>query len=276
MSGGEIKKAVGLLGVVLLTALLARTPEPVRKSEDARLNVVKISRIGIPALFVKGGTFDMGEHFGEGKDDEKPVHSVTLSDFYIGLTEVTIGQYKNYCRLTGKAMPEQEDYTDDSYPVVFVTWYEANEFCQFVGGSLPTEAQWEYAARSGGLVMKYPSGEEMDHSMANYSGVEKKDKWKKAAPVASFAPNLLGLFDMSGNVYEWCHDYYKSDYYENSTMVEPTGPAASMFKVIRGGSWYHGTETLHTSHRMRYMPVARLSFLGFRVAWAPGRVQLAQ
>ncbi len=230
----------------------------------------------MPAVFIEGGEFEMGDHFGGGSSDELPVHHVKLSDFYLSATEVTIGQYKQYCLKVGKAMPEQEPYARDDYPVAFVTWFEAQEFCNWVGGSLPTEAQWEYAARSRGLAYKYPLGNNISHDDANYSGVARKDKWKKSAPVGKFPPNLIGLFDLAGNLYEWCYDYYKSDYYVYSPQFNPTGPSSGMFKVVRGGSWYHGEETLRTTHRYRYLAVARLSFLGFRVAWNAEKVVLPE
>ncbi|MFH1213693.1 MAG: formylglycine-generating enzyme family protein [Candidatus Neomarinimicrobiota bacterium] len=237
---------------------------------------MKISVLEIPSVLVKGGSFEMGTTVPDGEADGKPIHNVTLTDFYISATEVTIGQYKAYCQQTGKAMPEQEAECSNTHPVAFVNWYEAEEFCEWVGGFLPTEAQWEYAARSGGMTMKYPSGNEIDHSMANYSGTGQTDKWKRCAPVAKFPPNILGLYDMAGNVYEWCRDYYRSDYYQYSAKIDPAGPATSLFKVIRGGSWYHSEETLRSTHRYRYMPVARLSFVGFRVAWDPSKVHIAQ
>ncbi len=160
--------SVGLLLPVAMTVLLvSNAPEPARKSDVIPETGLKIGPLEIPAVLVKGGTFDMGSEDPECGDDTRPVHKVTLTDFYISTTEVTIGQYKEYCRKTGKAMPEQEPGTDDLFPVAFVTWYEANEFCEWVGGFLPSEAQWEYAARSGGLNFKYPNGNAIYHSQAN-------------------------------------------------------------------------------------------------------------
>lgn len=262
--------------LIWAVGLFSDAPEPVPKTSDVAQNVVRIGVLKLPAVLVKGGTFEMGSDDESSPEDTRPAHTVTLTDFYISVTEVTVGQYKEYCRQTGKSMPEQEAGTSDSYPIAFVTWYEANEFCQWVGGYLPTEAQWEYAARSRGLNLKYPNGNTIDHSFANYSGTGQTDKWKRVAPVAKFPPNSLGLYDMAGNLYEWCQDYYRSDYYKNSSQINPTGPASGMFKVIRGGSWYHGKEAMRTTSRYRYMPVARLSFLGFRVAWDPDAVRVSE
>lgn len=271
-------KQTVLSGIVLLSLVvfISYAPEPAHRSANSSENEVKIGTLEIPAVLVKGGTFEMGAAGEESADDAKPVHRVTLTDFYISTTEVTIGQYKEFCRQTGKAMPEQEPETDDSYPVAFVTWYEANEFCEWVGGDLPTEAQWEYAARSGGMDLTFPNGNSIDHAQANFSGTGQTDKWKRGAPVAKFPPNNLGIYDLAGNLYEWCQDYYRSDYYQNSRMINPAGPATSLFKVIRGGSWYHEKSEMRTTSRFRYMPVARLSFVGFRVAWDPSKARIAQ
>lgn len=260
--------------LIAVTIALANLPEPVRKTGENVNKIVKIGPLDIEAVLVKGGTYEMGDIFVVGKDDERPVHIVTISDFYLSVTEITVRQYKKFCKRTNRKMPIQEKYSRDNYPVVFVTWYEAKDFCEWMGGLLPTEAQWEYAARSGGLMLKYPTGSNIDHSLANYSGKDGRDKWKKVSPVAKFTPNTLGIYDLAGNVYEWCLDYYKGNYYSLSLSQNPTGPATSIFRVLRGGSWYHDKECLRTSHRFRYLPVARVSFVGFRVAWDPEKVNI--
>jgi len=258
-----------LLGTFMV---LGKTPD-VPRNQSEEVKIVKIGPLAMEAVFVQGGTFEMGDHFRVGESDELPVHQVSLSDFYMSTTEVTAEQYKAYCRQTDRKMPLQEEESKDDYPVVFITWFEANDFCEWVGGELPTEAQWEYAATARGLVMRYPTGNEIDHSMANFSDTGKKDRWKRLAPVAKFPPNMLGIYDLAGNVYEWCYDYYKSDSYNMPAYLDPRGTATSMFKVLRGGSWYHDKEQLRCSDRFRYMPVARMSFVGFRVVWDTDKVQ---
>ena len=248
--------------------LVGGEPDPLPENPENSV-VVKVGPLQMNAVLVKSGTFEMGDKFDTGDSDEKPVHKVTLSDFYISATEVTVAQYKTFCRETNRAMPQQESYSKDDYPIVFVTWFEAQEFCEWVGGCLLTEAQWEYAATSGGMSLKYPTGNDISKNAVNSSGTGKKDRWKKLSPVAKFPPNILGIYDMAGNVYEWCYDYYKSSYYSMPAYKNPRGPATSMFKVLRGGSWYHHEEELRCSDRFRYMPVARVSFVGFRVAWDP-------
>jgi len=260
--------------LVVTTTAFANLPEPTPRTDKNSNQIVKIGPLGTKAAFIKGGTYEMGDLFNVGKDDEQPPHKITVSDFYLGISEVTVAQYKEFCKRTNRKMPLQEKYSRDNYPVIFVTWYEAKEFCEWVGGHLPTEAQWEYAARSGGLMLKYPTGSNIDHSLANYSGKYGRDKWKKASPVKKFAPNNFGIYDLAGNVYEWCFDCYKSNYYSLSSSLDPAGPATGIFRVLRGGSWYHDKEYLRTSHRFRYLPVARVSFVGFRVAWDPDKVKI--
>ena len=218
-------------------------PEPVPKTSDVAQNVVRIGVLKLPSGAGQGGTFEMGSDDESSPEDTRPAHTVTLTDFYISVTEVTVGQYKEYCRQTGKAMPEQEAGTNDSYPIAFVTWYEANEFCQWVGGYLPTEAQWEYAARSRGLNLKYPNGNTIDHSFANYSGNRSNDKWKRIAPVAKFPPNSLVFMIWLAifmNGVKIITAVITTKFQPNN----PTGAASGMFKVIRGGSWYHGKEAM--------------------------------
>lgn len=272
---GSRVRIYGVLGFILMVVNLtsALPPESLPSEPNQVHPIVYLGPLQIPAVLVKGGEFEMGDLFGGGSSDERPVHKVRVSDFYMSITEVTIGQYKRYCVKTNKAMPEQEEYTRDDYPIAFVTWFEAQEFCQWMGGTLPTEAQWEYAAKAGGLSLKYPTGASISHDLANFSGTGGKDRWKKAAPVGKFPPNPLGIYDLAGNLYEWCLDYYRSNYYEFSAQVDPPGPSSGMFKVVRGGSWYHDEATLRTSHRYRYLAVARLSFLGFRVVWNKDQVR---
>jgi formylglycine-generating enzyme required for sulfatase activity len=277
MAGNSImmlfSRKITFLNILLvgLSPLFADQPDAPRERSGEN-DIVKISPIGIEAVLLEGGSFEMGDKFNIGDGDEKPVHKVTLSDFYISVTEVTIQQYKMFCRKTGRKMPMQGSDSKNDYPVAFVTWFDAMDFCKWVEGSLPTEAQWEYAATLGGMSVKYPTGNDLNHSMANYSGTGKKDRWKRISPVAKFPPNIFGIYDLAGNVYEWCFDYYKSGYYSLPAYRDPRGPATSMFRVLRGGSWYHDKDELRSSDRFRYMPVARVSFVGFRVVWDPKTV----
>jgi len=203
-------------------------------------------------VLVKGGTFKMGSNSGE--SDEKPVHSVTLSDYYIGKYEVTVAQYKAYCSETGNKLPPDpksdwyEEHKNaakwvwrDDYPIVNVTWKDAMDYCAWLSRktglnyTLPTEAQWEYAARGGNKNERYNySGSESINKVAWYDETT-LEKGPKA--VGTLKPNALGVYDMSGNAWEWCKDYFGR--YSSEPQKNPQGPSSSAYRVIRGGSWYY-------------------------------------
>lgn len=174
---------------------------------------------GVEFVWVSGGSFLMGDVRGDGAEDEKPPHRVRLDGFWMGRYEVTVGQYRRFCRETGRSMPPQPPGSGEDHPVVNVSWYDAMEFCRWVGRRLPTEAEWEYAARAGGRKLRYPRGEALTHDDANFSGIGGADRWEGPAPVGSFPPNALGLCDMDGNVREWCLDRYRKDYYRYSNSI---------------------------------------------------------
>ena len=208
----------------------------------------RLQEIGLTLVNVQGGTFQMGDLFDEGYDDEKPVHSVTLTDFRMSPYEITNEQYCAFLNVTPKAnidgwiylsnskIEKQDDtYTPENgfhnHPVVGVSWYGAQAFVQWLGARLPTEAEWEYAARAGGDSIRYPWGNEPpDTTRANFG-----DHFNGTTPVGNFSKNKIGLYDMVGNVWEWCHDWY-ADYPEDS-QTNPTGPAIASTRVLRGGAF---------------------------------------
>ena len=149
--------------------------------------------------------------------------------------------------------------------MVLVSWYDAAEFCRWMGGRLPTEAEWEYAARAGGKDIKYPWGNEFDGTKLNFadrsSGLswakkEWDDGYKYTSPVGSFPPNELGLYDMAGNVHEWCSDWYDKEYYKHSPVDNPRGPSSGDRKVLRGGSYGGGPWACRAANRGRPDPGA--------------------
>jgi len=250
-------------------------------------------------VFVPGGEFQMGDLWGDGDSDERPVHTVRVDDFYISRYEITVGQFRMFCEATGRSMPSQPSWNrGDDYPVVNVSWYDAVRFCNWlsrqagleevydestweadfsrVGYRLPTEAEWEYAARAGGKEIKYPWGNEFDCSKGNFDdetvhdsyvvpGGEGCDGYVETAPVGSFPPNELGLYDMAGNVYEWCNDWYDSGYYSVSPVDNPRGPSSGEEKALRGGSWFFNPGCCRTANRFRLSPGGSRYFCGFRV-----------
>ena len=215
--------------------------------------------IFMETVFVEGGTFNMGSNNGE--IDEKPVHRVTVSDFYIGKYEVTHGEYIEFLNALGVSSDgsyDRVEYIDmddsdcavghngsnfyfkgSSYaneeetPVIEVTWYGAQAYCQWKGVRLPTEAEWEYAARGGRRRRGYNySGSKNLNEVGWYEG----NSGGKTHKVGTKRPNKLGIYDMSGNVWEWCSDWYDKDYYSRSSSNNPKGPSNGSFKVLHGGS----------------------------------------
>ena len=149
--------------------------------------------------------------------------------------------------------------------MVLVNWDDATAYAEWAGKRLPTEAEWEYAARGGLRGKRYPWADEISHDDANYSGMGGADTWDRStAPVGSFEANEYGLCDMAGNVFEWCTDWYGSDYYSNSPAKNPPGPDSSSSRVLRGGFWDKYTNTLRVAHRDGTSPFNRINDLGFR------------
>lgn len=222
---------------------------------------------GMEFVLVRGGTFMMGDVFGDGRDNEKPVHEVTLDNFYIGKFPVTQGQWKKVMEKN----PSRFEKGDD-YPVESIFWHDAMSFIATLQElnvheiifSLPTEAQWEYAARSGGKREKYAGGEDVD-ALAWYGD----NSGGRRHPVGRKKPNGIGLHDMSGNIWEWCRGYYGN--YQPDAVKNPLGPSAGVYRVIRGGSWVSEAGDCRTAIRVRVDPGYRLHGYGFRLALRPGQ-----
>ena len=240
--------------------------------------------------YVVGGTFDMGDTGGDGEGDEKPVHPVTVSKLWMGIHEITNLQYATFLNAWGNQLEEGATWLDlkdddceialkegkfiakegtEKLPVVEVTWHGAMAFARWAGGRLPTEAEWEYAARNTGKKVKYPSGDALTSNEANLTGKNGMDQWEPASPIGSFQPNPLGLFDLAGNVWEWCLDWYGRDYYSNSRGTNPDGPPKGDARVLRGGSWYDATKLARTSYRNMNRPTESRVNIGFRIV-VPG------
>ena len=204
---------------------------------------------------------------------EEPRHTVRISrPFWIGRTEVPVQAYERFVAAAGREMPPEPqglpDFNDGwmkkSHPMVKVTWDEARAYCAWAGGRLPTEAEWEYAARGGEDGLKYPWGNERSHEEANYWLSGGRDIWKNTAPVGSFAANGFGLYDMAGNVYEWIADWYDEEYYQRSPGVDPPGPNRGRQRIVRGGAGFINPAVLRISTRLENPPDARRLGVGFR------------
>jgi formylglycine-generating enzyme required for sulfatase activity len=221
--------------------------------------------------YIEGGTFQMGSN-----EDEKPVHSVMVSSFYMSKYEITQRQWE---RVMGSNPSYFKDCTD--CPVEQVSWEDVQEFLKKLndrtGGEyrLPTEAEWEYAAGGGsGNRTKYAGTNEVGRLQeygnfcdgnCEYSWKEasQNDGYKNTAPVGKYEPNVLGLYDMSGNVYEWCSDWYGN--YTSEPLTNPTGPTNGTNRMIRGGSWYYFPTLSRVVLRSYRTPSHRSHFVGFRI-----------
>lgn len=237
---------------------------------------------------VPAGTFQMGcvEADSECHSDEKPRHTVKITrDFTVMTTEVTVGMFRLYALASGKTLPNQPaGNADTRRPVVNVTWDEAATFCEWLGGRLLTESEWEYVARGGQQGRKFVWGNQerpfvdgrKATNVADESSKRKYPDWSipfflgyddgfpDAAPVGSFAPNGFGLYDMAGNVWEWVADW--SGPYAESTASNPQGASSGERRVVRGGSWSDGPGAVRVSIRGSSLPTVRDNYIGIRCA----------
>ena len=207
-------------------------------------------------VLIPTGPFGMGDHFNEGPVWEQPVHTVTLDQFYMDATEVTVGRFRKFVNQSGYVYPgnwknvAQYSPTDD-HPMIYVTWWDAMAYAAWAGKRLPTEAEWEYAARGGLVGKRYPWGDEIDKTKAHYDSWNDGKGTTKA--VGSYVENGYGLYDMVGNVWEWCLDGFDGHYYSRSPEKNPLAGHTSTKELIkgykgigtdrmlRGGTWYGGT-----------------------------------
>ncbi len=228
-----------------------------------RQRLTRLDWVKIPA-----GTFQMGCVPGdlECSREEKPRHAVTISaPFLMMITPVTLAQYRRFAKATKREMRSAPTFEQgDDHPVLNVTWADAAAYCRWAGGRLPTEAEWEYAARGGKEGLKYPWGDTISHENANFKGTGGRDKWEYTSPVGSFEANGFGLFDMVGNVWQWCADLYGESYYATSPATDPQGPPSGSSRVLRGGSWEFGPASLRTSLRGWIGPSGAVESGGFR------------
>jgi formylglycine-generating enzyme required for sulfatase activity len=283
--------------------LKALKPEPVEepivkeapKPDRGILEGIERNMVSIP-----GGTFQMGDVFDDDEyEDEKPVHQVTVKSFSMLAHEVTFEMYDAFCEATDKEKPEDEGWGRGKRPVINVSWYNAVEYCNWLSGTrgykpvytingstvtinenangfrLPTEAEWEYAARERGRKVRFGNGKDIaDPEEINFNGSESyKESYSiigkyrgKTTEVGIFAPNNLGLYDMSGNVREWCWDWYSENYYQQSDGANnPKGPNSGEYRVVRGGSWDGNPNYCRATVRFNFYPYNGYDFIGFRI-----------
>ena len=232
-----------------------------------------IGKDGVLMVLIPAGEFLMGSPAGKGHFNEYPQHKVFLSAYYIDKYEVTVAQYRKFCEATGRKMPSAPSWGwIDTHPVVNVFWYDAVTYAQYYGKCLPTEAEWEKACRAG-TTTAFHYGDSLNSEQANFHGrypyesVNKCIYRKQTTPVGSFQPNVFGLYDMHGNVWEWCSDLYDQNYYANSPEYNPQGATNGSDRVMRGGSWYNNAENCRSAYRGRGFPEYGGSLKGFRCAY---------
>ncbi|HEV3485767.1 MAG TPA: SUMF1/EgtB/PvdO family nonheme iron enzyme [Vicinamibacterales bacterium] len=211
------------------------------------------------------GTFVMGST--EGQDDEAPVHDVEVDAFEMAVYPVTRAEYDRFLRATGHEPPREwrtPAFAGDDLPVVGVSWNDAVAYCAWVGGGarLPTEAEWERAARGGREHERYPWGDAIPAWIPQHGRGPLEGPW----PVTLGDPNGFGLFGIAANVHEWCADWHNHSYYAMCPRRNPSGPATGIRRASRGGSWRHATTISRTAARSKLDPSFRYTDYGFRLA----------
>jgi formylglycine-generating enzyme len=314
----QMESTVALLALLLVAGAAPVPPRrppaphptaPAPKSAFQASQARASAKDGPEYVCVPAGTFALGCVAGdrECEDDEKPSHAVRLSSpFWMGSTEVTVAAFGRFVAdqkyrttaesdgwsyvLDGRIVRKPGVKWDSpgrdqapNEPVVHVSWYDAQAYCAWAGGRLPSEAEWEYAARGGKPGRKHVWGGAARPVVVGlkYANVWDEtarrafpeeqdvfvgydDGYVTAAPVASFAPNGFGLYDMAGNVLEWCADWYNKNYYTPSPRRDPQGPRTGSERVLRGGSWNDGPTYLRLSDRFGYVPALHNDTIGFR------------
>jgi len=248
-------------------------------------------KTGCIMMRIVGGNFSMGSS--DGMYDEKPAHNVHVDNFMMSKTEITVAQFKKFIHATGYTTDAEKNgyghiYTtkwekkyavnwkcdskgnirpnsEYNHPVIHVSWNDANAYCKWAGGRLPTEAEWEYAARGGvkkrlGMSLQYAGSNNIDE-VAWY----KENSGNKTHPVSQKKPNAFGLYDMSGNVWEWCLDWYSEKYYINSPQNNPQGVSSGTYRVDRGGSAFINASDCRSTKRGKSAATYSSYYLGFRL-----------
>lgn len=219
-----------------------------------------IGKDGAEMVLIPAGEFQMGSK--NGNSSEKPVHTVYLDAFYMDKYPVTNALYKKFMEANGYKAPEygiNSNFDVPDMPVVGISWEDAGAYAKWAEKRLPTEAEWEKAARGGLEGREYPWGDNITKKDANYG-----NKLRTTSLVGSYDPNGYGLYDIAGNVCEWCVDWYDSDYYSNSPKSNPKGPSSGDVRVLRGGSWNFNPSYLRVSYRLYFTPTSRNLTFGFR------------
>ena len=252
------------------------------------ISFCQINNFDSTLVFVEGGKMKMGNRHGE--PDEKPVKKINLNGFYIGKFEVSNKEFVEFLNEKGNQFEKNSIWINldgkwenlkcrifekdgkfyiengyENYPVNYVSWYGANAYCLWKGGRLPTEAEWEYAAK-GGQKNDNKELKRIKNETTHYAWFieNSEQKWHRSGLKKS---NGLGIYDIYGNLWEWCADFYQKDYYKKRSKSNPKGTESGDFKVIRGGSWTDKKETLRISNRNGNNPNSNKINIGFRIVY---------
>ncbi len=260
------KLRVVYIGILVLTVVnLIGAPNAGAPGKEK----IEPQLIAIPAgEFIMGGEVPPLKEGEKKKYVDNPAHKVYVDAFLMDKYEVPNRQYYLFCKATGRKPPvfwgNKEFHCGlefPDFPVIGVSHADALAYAQWRGVRLPTEAEWEYAARGGLAGKKFPNGNDIDEKSANYRKYQ-----KGTTAVGSFPPNRYGLHDMAGNVREWVADYYQADYYLKSPYKNPPGPGIGKFRVVRSGSWISGSSCVAV-HRRNALPSNWTDIaVGFRCA----------
>lgn len=257
--------------LIVLALSFACGAEPVTAPTSVTIN----AKDGAELVWVPAGSFAMGTSVEEVKAfiaarndwsadwfaDEQPKHQVELSGYWIYKYPVTVAQYRRFCQETKREIPELPEWITDDRPIVNVTWFDAADYAKWAGARLPTEAEWERAAR-GTDNRAYPWGNAWDvEKCNNYSDTNAKGggfQGKQTSPVGAYpaCASPYGVQDMAGNVWEWCADWYAPDAYAKSAAKDPKGPATGTLRVLRGGAWGSSSISVRTACRHADSPDA--------------------
>ncbi|PIE85988.1 MAG: hypothetical protein CSA05_02725 [Bacteroidia bacterium] len=236
----------------------------------ARINAIDSLLAAFAKNKIKDGyvRVESGTFFMKNKNNPNKEIEVTLSSFYIDKYEVSVYKYRKYCEATGRKMPKPPEWGwSDEHPIVNITWKDAQKYAKWAGKRLPTQAEWVFAAQGGNKSKgyKYAGGNQIE-SIGWYLENAKD----KIHPIGEKQPNELGIYDMSGNAWEWCSDWYDDAYFEKSPVLDPQGPEAGRKRVLKGGSWYSYPEYIDVSYISKGSPNYKYTHIGFRLAWDAG------
>jgi len=239
------------------------------KLSGAKLSGAQSAVIEPEMVRILEGWFGMGCE--SGRDDEKPVHRVWVDAFELAAHQVTNAEYACFLAVTGSAPPlcwSDANFQHPKMPVVAVSWHEAASYCEWLSRMtgkryrLPSEAEWERAARGGAEGLLYPWGDAPPELVPDYD-----KRWKLGPePVGLYPPNAYGLYNVGDNVHEWCADWYDDSYYERSPERNPLGPKSGSRRASRGGSWRHHITVTRTAARSSIPPEFQYADYGFRIA----------